>query len=432
MSAEAQPGLAPNLLDARLGPLRRLYDSEPPPGFPADLRIAVAEIGDSRAFGPSASDAAGVGWTWFDAGAARAAAVGEAVERSFGQQVPADLRRASYEELRRLGEDALDPARLALYSEDQYRSALCPFVPFRRDLRVFWTRGRRLGSGTAAWLPASLVWTTFFEVAPGEPRTHGTPFSGIAAGRTPAEAERAALLELCERDAVEMGWASGEPLVRLVSPPLEALCAGPEGRFEAAHYAFPSALDLPVVGTLVRDRETRRVAFGSACRPSWIAAARKAAAEGFQLLAVAASLDDPESPAMRRAPHLGLKPWRADRAYRGAYREDLADAGDLLCHLQLYLDPQMAEPLAARLAGGATIALADAPSPNLSELEGRIAALDRWSVDLTSAPLAAAGVALARVIVPGWVGNAPAAWPYLGGERRARRGFEVRLPPPYA
>jgi ribosomal protein S12 methylthiotransferase accessory factor len=413
--------------------------------MPPALCHVHAAIADTGRFARYPSDDRAAGFAFFDRDAARGAAIGEAVERICGNLVTGPLCRASWSELQGGGEAALDPLRLSLFSPFQHAQRGFPFQPFDRDLEVLWTRGERLADGAPVWLPASLVWVTFFQAGPTrrEPKTHGIPYAGIAAGTSRGAAVRAALLELAERDATSLLWHRGDPLPQVQgSGWLQALAASGTGDFETRFFHFPSDLGLPVLGAVVEDRRRRHIALGLACRPQPAEAALKALAEAFQLLINTRILDDPDSPYMRQvargAPGLGAKPWRRDRCYRQLYAADLRDAWDLLCHLQLYLDPALRGPLEERLAGGPTIHLDDL-EPGPGDLDALVERFSRAGhepllAEVTTPDVRSLGLSVVRVIAPGLYGNAPAGFPYLGGRRLVAvpPAALCRLPMPYA
>ena len=438
-----------SLVDPRFGLIKSLEMTPLPPEMPRRLHRAHAMCSAAQRFSSWHSDKESGGFAWDDPAAAQAAAAGEAIERYCGNLVPAGLRRSSWKELDRAGEAAIDPLSLALFSDAQYAERGFPFVPFDRDLPVLWTEGQSLVDGAPIWVPASLVWVTFFFGAPtaGEPRTHATPYAGIAAGANREHAELSAMLELLERDAMSLAWHRGDPLPELDMPDwlIERVSTESVGlRF----YEIPSELGAPVVGALAHDATTDIQTLGMACRTEPVAAALKAAAEAFQLLLTGRILDNPASSYMEEvaagAPGLGVKPWRADRAYRSSYRKDWRDAWDLLCHVQIHLDPVMRGPLMARLSGGGTKRLDEMPVLGATR-DGLVNHLQSHGyhpirVDVTTPDVAETGLSVARVVVPGLYGNAPAAFPYLGGERMARTdvaGAELhgagpfRMPPPW-
>ena len=114
-----------------------------------------------------------------------------------------------------------------------------------------------------------------------------------------------------------------------------------------------------------------------------------------------------------------FKPWRADRRYLDDFRADMHDCDDLMVQQQVYLDPRAAarvrhlierpqtrEPVEVPTVGERTV---DAYRQRVEAL-----GLEVIVVDITSPDVASTGLRVVRVIVPGTVGNAPAAFPFLG------------------
>lgn len=192
------------LVDARTGIIRRLEPRPIHKHLPQALKLIASVLADTSRFGPWPSDPSGTGCAFWDADAATGAAIGEAVERYCGNLVPPDLIMASYEELTAADHTAVDPDTLALYSPVQLAQPGFPFVPFTRSLRVRWAQGRDLLTHRPVWVPASLIWVTWFEARPtsDEPRTNATIYAGIATGQSREAAEWSALCELIERDAM--------------------------------------------------------------------------------------------------------------------------------------------------------------------------------------------------------------------------------------
>uniref|UniRef100_UPI001C3F2CB2 YcaO-like family protein n=1 Tax=Herbidospora sakaeratensis TaxID=564415 RepID=UPI001C3F2CB2 len=142
-------------VDPRTGVITRLDRVPPEPWWPAGLDVCTASVAAISGFLPWPADRVATGTAFHDPERALAGAAGEAIERYCGNFVPAGLRRATYTDLVAAGENALDPATLALYSASQYAEPGCPFVPFTADLPVLWIRGATL-EGPPVWVPASL------------------------------------------------------------------------------------------------------------------------------------------------------------------------------------------------------------------------------------------------------------------------------------
>jgi ribosomal protein S12 methylthiotransferase accessory factor len=139
-----------------------------------------------------------------DPAKARAAAIGEAVERYSGVFVPSErIRRAT---ARELGAAAVDPSRFALFHASQHRTAGFPLVPFTVDTVTTFVEGTSLLDGSSAYLPAELVYLSR-PAADLAPIGYSTS-SGLACGASLSEAVLGALFEVVERDAVMLAWKS--------------------------------------------------------------------------------------------------------------------------------------------------------------------------------------------------------------------------------
>ncbi|WP_158581715.1 YcaO-like family protein [Actinomadura spongiicola] len=378
--------------------------------------------------------------------AARRAAIGEAVERYCANVVPADLPTRSFRALRREGADAVDPREFALYSPSQYAHRGFPFVAPTPDLEIAWTPGRALTGGGEILVPASLVYVNYFRGArAAEPPTNYPVLAGTAAGTSPPEATVAALEEVLERDAVTLWWLSGAPATAGTEPatpgPLAtALTEAERAGLRVSLLRVPSTFDVNVAGVFVEDPARRLVGFGSACRPTWEAAVAKAFTEALGTHEASLDLLDGEGPywtAVRagkitRDPY---RPHRRDRAHLDDFRPDLRDVNDVRLHLQLYLDPRAQDQRLDRLRRPAPARTGPADIPagtaeRLGHYLGLLAGrgLRAVAVDLTLPE--AAGLSVVRVVVPGLYSNAPAAFPFLGGERLYRepaaRGWTPR------
>jgi ribosomal protein S12 methylthiotransferase accessory factor len=420
------------LVDPRLGLLTAVTRQPPQPGVPAAWIGYGAHVADTTAHSPFVVDRYGFGAALGDPDRARRAAIGEAVERYCGNIVPDHLPVASYAELVAAGRGALDPTELALYSPDQYATPGFPFVPFTRDLPVAWVPGTCLHTGAPTLVPASLAYLNFYT----GPRRHHPPtnalsYAGIATGTDRAHAERFALEELFERDATTLWWAAGAPAPLItdghsVTDKLD----DPNATTRTIRLRqVPSGFDVPVVAAFIEDHAAGVVAFGSACRADPRQAAAKALVEAVGLYALTVKLTDPGSDVWHAVADGVLsaqvfRPHRPDRSYRDAFRPDLRDLVDLPAIAQLYLDPRMqGEPLDRLRSSDPATTLDQLPTVT-DEVAREVylarlacAGLRAVSVDLTTADVAAAGLRVVRVVVPGLYGNAPPAFPLHGGRR---------------
>ena len=227
-----------------------------------------------------------------------------------------------------------------------------------------------------------------------------------------------------------LSWTSGGTGWRLEPPSwLARLARGPHGCLNTRFCRFPNDVGLEVVGALVVDEVLGYLSLGTACRPDALDAAVKALAEAAHVQMVMHELDDPHSAIARLGdrPESPLKPWRADRDYRHAYRADWRDATDPGCHMQAFLDPVLVAQLVTELeswpAGGQISGCEPMPPCDPARLVAETArALARHgvevvSVDVTTDDVRSAGLYVVRLLAPGLYSNAPAAFPFLGGAR---------------
>ena len=319
---------------------------------------------------------------------------------------------------------------MILYSDRQYSQPGFPFVPFTRDLPVRWVAGREVRSDDNIAIPASLVYLNYhFGCYTSEPRTNFVIMPGIAADTTIERAIAGALAELVERDAVTTWWQRGTVTTAIDPDPdgfPGALLATPHrtGALNYHLFVIPSDLGIPVVGALLDDTETGVVTMGSACHPQPRVAAAKALTEAVQLRSFSIDLTDPDSRIWRgiSAAHRDarvLAPFRADRAYLDDQPRDFSRAIDFATHAQLYLDPRMRTYLHRILEPSERVRL---PPPMATDIVGHVRkqGYQIVAVDLTTSDIAAAGLYVVRVIVAGLYPNAPAAVPFLGGQRLYR------------
>jgi len=413
------------LVDSRTGILTSTQAQAPQRDDPTFWRSHGASVAHTERFASWRADGFGFGASLGDLEAARGAAIGEAVERYCGNAVPDDLAIHRWVDLDRRGEDALDPRSLALYSPEQYAMPGFPFAVFERELPVRWAVGRDLHTGADVWVPASLVYLdTHASRASGERPVHSLMYSGIAAGPDRARAEDGAIDELIERDATAVWWASGASTCALDDG---GAILGMLGAHDLGIRLLDIPTDLPgaVVAAVIEDGDPAQdglLAFGSACRPDPVAAARKAVMEALGLRRITRQLLDPESDVWRAVDadaieaHVFL-PHRADRRYRDDVPDDFRTLTDLPPIAQLYLDQRMAAAILPRLRPSRRRALEEGAPPS-----DRVAALAAQgvrtiSVDVTTDDVRACGLVVVRVIAAGLVGNGPPAFPLRGSRR---------------
>lgn len=133
---------------------------------------------------------------------ARAAAIGEALERYSAMFVPHDRVRVTT--ARALGAEAIAPARFALFHPTQLATPRFPCAPFTTETRTAFVAGTSLTDGARVYLPAELVYLAR-PVPALRPVGYSTS-SGLACGPTEVDATLTATLEVVERDAVMLAW----------------------------------------------------------------------------------------------------------------------------------------------------------------------------------------------------------------------------------
>ena len=98
------------------------------------------------------------------------------------------------------------------------------------------------------------------------------------------------------------------------------------------------------------------------------------------------------------------------------------DCDDLMVQQQVYLDPRAGRAMSSLLEPSTHRDRATVPDIAGDPADHYRCALERHGigaivVDITTPDVASTGMRVVRVIAPGTVGNAPAAFPYLGRRR---------------
>jgi ribosomal protein S12 methylthiotransferase accessory factor len=340
---------------------------------------------------------------------ARAAALGEAIERYSAAYVPHG--RLVHTTAGELGPAAVDPGRFALFHERQFAAEHFPFEPFTASTRLDFVAGYSLDDASRVFLPAQLV---YLGTPPRDGAWIGYPTSnGLACGATREEAVLAALLELVERDAVMIAWAGSLSLPHLDwrdEPELvghETRYFGPTGlRYSVLDGS--SLLDVPVAIAVLHGTPGERaaLALGGGSAPTVADAWSKALAEAFSVhrwLSTKAAQDPP--------------PGVPDPRHICSFDEHmLFYADDVNAGLAGFLDAShrcTPTRLVPRLAG-------DGPHRLLDDLVGRLArhGVSAYAVDVTAPDVASLGLHVARVIAPELCPlDVVHAARYLGGRR---------------
>jgi ribosomal protein S12 methylthiotransferase accessory factor len=349
---------------------------------------------------------------------AKAASIGEAIERYGATYVPDGLVVAAAREL----DDVAAPESFALFHERQHVAGL-PFVRFSETTRLSWVTGFSLDDGRPVLLPAQLVYLGY--VHDGEPPIGYPTSNGLACGPTLAEAVVAGLLELVERDAMMIVWSN-----RLSLPRLTWEDDSEVGRVDAHAFA-PTALRYATIDTsaffgipatigIVHGvpGELAALAVGAGCARSVVDAWRTSLAEGFSIL--------------RWLRGILLEQPRVDLARPG-------DVRTLEDHMLFYATPERAVEAGfleasdeERDADGIPSLPGETPGEVVAEIVERLAAreVSAYAVDITPPDVDELGLKVARVVTPQLCAlDVFGAAPYRGGERRYRAAFEAGLAP---
>ncbi|MFE6281216.1 YcaO-like family protein [Streptomyces sp. NPDC057877] len=437
------------LVDPVCGVVRKVKPVEHPTGAPPRYTAMTAEISDARRLGLWPADRVSLGTSFGDPQTARVAAIAEGVERYCGNRVPppghpdAPLR-ATAAELAGKGLPLYGPGELPSYADWQYARERFPYRPLTADTPALWARGTdRLPGGERGevWAPVAL---THLNWRQGDlralPRTHHLNYAGIATGQGFEDAVERALLEIVERDALEVWWHLDGP-TRGIDPDTVPGLADDLARSGLRVWLVEMPSEFaPCVAALVHDPRLDLYAAGFACKYDPAEAARKAVLEAVHTWVFTQGLTDPDGWVFQ-AVDAGLLAkglyldHRADRRYLDACGERFGHVRDLGAHVQVWLDPRTAAE-ARRFTEPAhgVVPLDAVPSGSRERLEG---ALERgghrvMTFDLTTEDIAETALRVARVLVSGLLPNAPAAFGYFGCPRLAEaavtRGWRATAP----
>lgn len=219
---------------------------------------------------------------------ARAAAIGETVERYSGAWVDsASLRVATGQELEEQGIEHVGPGEFTPFAESQYGEHEFPFVRFDNRTRLAWMPTVDLWSHEQVMAPAQLMYLVN-GVLGDTPIGYSTS-NGLACGCTWEESVLSGLLEVVERDAFMATWYG-----RLVLDQIDPDSDVELGRFMQRHVMatglrvslvnLSPLVAVPAVLAVVRNQANHvaPLALGAASSTSPRIAAQKAIVEAFQ------------------------------------------------------------------------------------------------------------------------------------------------------
>lgn len=417
-----------HLIDSHNGLVSKLRVVRHDDSIPPNLVTVQADVSLTNRILPWANNGTCQGSAFDDQRSARDAAIGESVER-YCANILDTLPRitGSWHQLVRSGVRALDPERLVLHSPSQYSSRGFPLVPFTRDLETDWVPGRSVSEDHEVWVPVSLTYVNYYiGIREDIPKTNLPSFPGIAAGRSQEFAVVSGIEEVVERHATMCWWhnATVLPRLRLTGALRKEVANGAAYGQQLSAIVLPNIFGVPVAAGIVRHDKAGLINIGFAARPRLEDAVKKAWTEAYTLQEGSRDLLRPDG-AYRRAVARGeidgtsMKPVRDDRRYLESYQDDFRDVNDLMCQQQIYLDPRAYEQVAHLIE-----------TPESDQAEVHLPLTDRSLgtyrkvieargyeiiiVDLTTEDVAACGMSVVRVIIPGLVPNFPAGFPHLG------------------
>lgn len=145
--------------------------------------------------------------------------IGEAVERMLGSFASLGVAdgegmMASYDQMVAAGRTCLGPDDFSYFQDSDFDEVGFLFQRWRKSTEVYWVSGRALLSGGTVWVPAQFV-HLFHLMRTGETAVGISSSGGLA---THLDLERAvshAILELVERDAINLRWFSRLPPTRI-------------------------------------------------------------------------------------------------------------------------------------------------------------------------------------------------------------------------
>ena len=353
---------------------------------PEDSRLThVVAVG---AWGSDELEPGGAGYAATPA-VARAAALGEAIERYAASEQPPQLVLAAADDLA----NAVEPERFSLFAPWQLAEPGFPFVPFTRATRVRWIDGRSLSDGRLVRVPAQLVYLRWADLPEDEERIGYATSSGLACGECFESAALAALLELVERDAFLVAWRARLSLPRLAATDDHDLVAW-ERRYLTGSRLRHAVVDLsPVNGVptalaVVRDT-AGSLAVGASSAAEARSAYRKALAEAY-------------------AAHGAARRLRRAAAGASAGRE-VSEVTTFADHIRLYANPANAARAEFLTAARESIPIGairplrgTRPHEVLQSLVDLLAhtGIEAYVVDITPIDVASLGLTVVRAVAP--------------------------------
>jgi ribosomal protein S12 methylthiotransferase accessory factor len=389
-------GLWPQLVDPKVGVIERVeelpIDDDDPDFF--HYYSKACDTSRFTAMGNFSEN----GGASTDRHVAIAKAMGEAVERYCSAIYdPAEFEFAAFPDL---AGRAVSPSLLSMYRADQFSWPGFAWQPFALDTPVHWTRGVSLRTGERIWIPAAAVYIPFHYRGATKSAFVLQPIStGMACGTSFEDAALSGLCEVAERDAFTITWQARLSRPRLDHATLPESAQDRIARFSAVGIDvklmdITTDLGVPsILSIAVTDAATSpAVAVAAATDPCPERALRKSLEELAHTRKYAKQL------------MIYTPPVEVDAESGHAAVKDQRD------HLRFYC-PQSARQF-AEFAWSSPEITPYAKLPDLSrgvaaaELQAIVqnmaaAGLEPVAVELTTPDIAALGLRVVRVVVPG-------------------------------
>lgn len=399
------------LVNEHMGVVRRLTEVYTEPGTPNFFHYA-AEASNTRAFSEQ-RNFHNTGGASVHRPVAIAKAVGEAVERYCAALYERDA--LPFCSAREAPFACVDPAAFALHTPAQYHQPGFPWAPLDADTALRWTAARAFSSGREVHVPAAFCWIPYFYDATIGEAPIGQPIStGLACHADYPRAVLSGLCEVLERDAFTIFWQRGLSLPQIRIETLSEANYDRVHRFEVTGdrvILLNLTLDhgVPVVLSILASSQAARPAyvFAASCDPD----PERAVAKALEELA--------HTRRYSQRVHRHLAPVAPDNDYEQVRTQ--------MDHLNLAGDHAKAHTLKFALESRQRQSFDDIASlvqddvaATAAHVVAQVEATGHQVLvaDLTSDDIAACGLTVVRVLVPGYhplfMGH---HWRALGGER---------------
>ncbi|WP_084252732.1 YcaO-like family protein [Devriesea agamarum] len=425
------------LVDKECGIIRSVREVPHPPGAPRAYLALTAAVADARQLGEWPADRVSLGTSFADPAQARIAAIAEGVERYCGNWLPPelpthDLRIGTHRELTAEGLNPINLDDLPTFADWQYARNAFPYTRLTDTTPTLWTECSDL-SGTPVWMPASLIYLNWRQSRFRHlPRIHHLNYAGIATGQGADDARDRGVLEIIERDALELWWHLDGPTAGIDPASVPGLSEDLRGsNLEVSLVSMPSEF-APAIGALVYDPDRQLYAAGFSAALDPVRAARKAVLEAVHTWVYTQGCTDHDGWVFR-AVEQGLMAkglyldYRADARYLDAAGPQCEHVVDLGAHVQVWLDPRVHHE-ARRFTDPAhgIISVADIPATTMAEVYHKLADAGHRVItrDVTTDDIRRTPLRVVRSFVTGLIPNAPAAFTYAGMSRFPRAAKE--------